>query len=103
VDNRVDLAALAARLGQEKLISTLSEAGPVLSAALVAADLADELVLYVAPIVIGGEAPAWIGGAGVAEPADAWAFDVWRDPIRVGDDLKLELRRAPTRKHADMP
>jgi len=90
---RVDLAALAARLGREGLLSVLVEGGGQIHASLLAAGLADELRLYVAPLAVGGPAASWLGGDGVATLAAAWRFRWLGAPEPVGDDLVLRLRR----------
>lgn len=50
---RVDLAAALACLGERQVNDILVEAGPILTGALVASGLADELILYVAPSFLG--------------------------------------------------
>ena len=92
-DGRVPLDELARRLGAEGLTSVLVEGGSEIHAALVAAGLADELVLYIAPTIVGGPAPSWVGGGGVATLAGAPRFELVGDPIRLGDDLRVIARR----------
>jgi diaminohydroxyphosphoribosylaminopyrimidine deaminase/5-amino-6-(5-phosphoribosylamino)uracil reductase len=75
------------------MTSVLVEGGGVIHAALLAADLADELVLYLAPKLVGGPAPSWVGGDGIAKLAAAHGFRWQGDPVRVGDDLRLALVR----------
>ncbi len=94
---RVDLASLAERLGREEVTRALVEGGPELCAGFAAAKLADEVLLYVAPIALGGggagAAPGWLGGAGADFLAGAERFSYWGEPERVGDDVLLRLRR----------
>jgi diaminohydroxyphosphoribosylaminopyrimidine deaminase / 5-amino-6-(5-phosphoribosylamino)uracil reductase len=90
---RVPLDQLAARLGKEGITSVLVEGGGELHAALLDAELADQLAIYIAPIVVGGPAPSWVGGAGIGELARAPRFELVGDPIRLGDDLKVIARR----------
>jgi diaminohydroxyphosphoribosylaminopyrimidine deaminase / 5-amino-6-(5-phosphoribosylamino)uracil reductase len=94
---RVDVGALAARLGQEELTSALVEGGAELHASFVSAHIADELLLYVAPIAVGEGGKGWLGGAGADVLADAPRFEFAGDPERVGEDLVLRLirRRSP--------
>src|SRR5262249_16736771 len=70
-DGGIDLRALAARLGAEKMTSALVEGGGEVHASFLAAQLADELRVYVAPIVVGGPARSWVGGAGIESLAKA--------------------------------
>lgn len=93
---RVDLAALAGGLAEAEVTSALVEGGPGLHAAFAAADLVDEVRLYLAPRVLGGEArsvgPGWLGGPGVAELAAGWELAFHGDAERLGPDLALTLR-----------
>ncbi len=90
--SRVDLRALAHRLGEAAIASVLVEGGAEIHAAFVRADFADELRLYVAPMVFGGTAPAWCAGAGVAHITDAPRF-AFLEPRSLGDDVLLLARR----------
>jgi diaminohydroxyphosphoribosylaminopyrimidine deaminase/5-amino-6-(5-phosphoribosylamino)uracil reductase len=53
---RLDLSALFAALGDYELNDVLIEAGPVLSGALLSVGLIDELVIYMAPKLMGNTA-----------------------------------------------
>lgn len=55
-DGQVDLAALMPELARREVNELLVEAGATLSGALVAAGLVDELVLYLAPHLLGDSA-----------------------------------------------
>lgn len=102
--DRVDLGALASRLGHEGVTTVLVEGGAGVHGGFLEAGLADELRLYVAPTVFGGRgagaAPVWVGGRGVARIADAGRFRFDGEPRRVGDDLVLTARaaRGPSRR-----
>ena len=62
-----------------------------LDAGLLEAGVADRLLLYVAPLAIGGPgAPAWLGGAGVKKLARAPRFRFDGAPRLVGEDVVLE-------------
>jgi diaminohydroxyphosphoribosylaminopyrimidine deaminase/5-amino-6-(5-phosphoribosylamino)uracil reductase len=92
-DGRIDLRALAARLGADKkLTSVLVEGGGEVHASLLAAQLADELRIYVAPIVVGGPARSWVGGGGIAKLARAHRLEWIGAPARAGEDLILRAR-----------
>ena len=71
----------------------LVEGGGHVHASLLARGLADELVIYVAPTVVGGPAPSWVGGQGVGTLAAAYGFEHDNLPILLGEDLKLTLVR----------
>ncbi len=52
-DQRVDLAAVLAYLGEQGINEVLVEAGATLAGAFVKANLVDELVIYTAPVLMG--------------------------------------------------
>jgi diaminohydroxyphosphoribosylaminopyrimidine deaminase/5-amino-6-(5-phosphoribosylamino)uracil reductase len=86
----VDLRAALALLGERGLCHVLVEAGPTLAGSFLEAGLVDRLVLYVAPKIIGGDAPGLFTN-GVKTLTDAWSVDV-TDVRRVGDDICIEAR-----------
>lgn len=55
-DGRVELSALMAGLAEREVNELLLEAGPTLSGAMLAAGLIDELVIYIAPKLLGDNA-----------------------------------------------
>ncbi len=91
-DGRVDLAALMRALAAQEINELHVEAGARLNGALLAAGLVDELLLYLAPCLLGDPA------RGVAEFATAPARLADRveltihDLARVGEDLRLRAR-----------
>ncbi len=87
---KVDLAAMLADLGARAVNELHVEAGEKLNASLLAADLVDELLVYVAPLVIGsGRALAALAPIARLDDARGFAFS---DIERVGTDLRLLLR-----------
>jgi diaminohydroxyphosphoribosylaminopyrimidine deaminase / 5-amino-6-(5-phosphoribosylamino)uracil reductase len=87
---KTDLAALLADLARRGINELHVEAGEKLNASLLRAGLVDELLLYVAPRLLGeGRAIASIGAlAGLTDSLDFEFIDV----ERVGADLRLRLR-----------
>jgi diaminohydroxyphosphoribosylaminopyrimidine deaminase / 5-amino-6-(5-phosphoribosylamino)uracil reductase len=87
---KTDLAAMLADLARRGINELHVEAGEKLNASLLRAGLVDELLLYVAPRLIGeGRAIAALGALGsLAESFDFEFIDV----ERVGADLRLRLR-----------
>ena len=61
-DAEMDLPALLQRLGERGLTRVLCEGGGRLAAALIEADLVDEIVCYTAGVVLGDEAIPVVGG-----------------------------------------
>jgi len=89
-NGKVDLAAMLADLGRREINELHVEAGEKLNASLLAAGLVDELLVYVAPKLLGsGRGLAAL--APLARLDDAPSF-VFVDVARVGDDLRLLLR-----------
>ena len=90
---KVDLAAMVADLGARGINELHVEAGEKLNASLLAAGLVDELLVYVAPSLIGdGRGLAALGG--VARLDDKLAFE-FTHVERIGSDLRLRLRPIP--------
>ncbi len=87
---KVDLAAMLADLGRRGINELHVEAGEKLNASLLAAGLVDELLVYVAPRLVGsGRGLAALGP--IARLDEALAFAFTRIDT-VGDDLRLMLR-----------
>lgn len=89
---RVDLRALCKKLADGGITSLLVEGGPRVHAGFLAADLVDEVHLYVAPMVIGGDGPSWVGAPGVARLKDAHRLQ-FAEMRRVGQDMLVIARR----------
>ncbi len=85
----VDLAATLEVLAGLGVLQALVEGGAALSGSLVEAGLADRLVTYVAPTVLGRDGRPALDLAGPSRIADAAR---WRlvDVARVGTDVRLE-------------
>ncbi|HVK88297.1 MAG TPA: bifunctional diaminohydroxyphosphoribosylaminopyrimidine deaminase/5-amino-6-(5-phosphoribosylamino)uracil reductase RibD [Kofleriaceae bacterium] len=91
-NGRLDLVALARRLGEEGIMSVLVEGGGEVHASLLEKRLADELVLYVAPKIVGGPAKSWVGGKGLASMQAAIAFELDAHVEMLDGDLRLTGR-----------
>ncbi|NRF65629.1 bifunctional diaminohydroxyphosphoribosylaminopyrimidine deaminase/5-amino-6-(5-phosphoribosylamino)uracil reductase RibD [Aquincola sp. S2] len=90
---RIDLPALILALGDRGINELHVEAGPRLNAALLEADLVDELLIYQAPLLIGpGRALAALPA--LAQLADARRFH-FIEALCVGADLRLRARPVP--------
>jgi diaminohydroxyphosphoribosylaminopyrimidine deaminase/5-amino-6-(5-phosphoribosylamino)uracil reductase len=90
-EREVDLAALLDRLGGRSIAGVVIEGGPTLQASFAAGGLAQELRLYLAPLVLGGSARSWLGDTGAIALADASALEIERIE-RVGRDVLLTAR-----------
>lgn len=89
---RLSLAAVAAALGARGHNELLVEAGAQLAGAFVAAGLADELLLYLAPRLLGADARGAFAIPPLADLDAAPAF-TWHAISAVGPDQRLILRR----------
>lgn len=93
-DGRLDLAPLGAKLAAQGITSVLVEGGGELHAYMLERGLADELVIYVAPKIVGGPARSWVGGKGLTSLAAAYPFIFDGDPAPLGGDLRITAQRA---------
>jgi diaminohydroxyphosphoribosylaminopyrimidine deaminase / 5-amino-6-(5-phosphoribosylamino)uracil reductase len=85
----VDLAVLAAMLGRRGVLELLVEGGPRLHAGFWTAGLADRLVWYLAPLVIGGDgAPGLLRGGGAPTLSAARPLRI-ASVERLGADLRV--------------
>jgi diaminohydroxyphosphoribosylaminopyrimidine deaminase / 5-amino-6-(5-phosphoribosylamino)uracil reductase len=85
----VSLRVLMQTLGKRDVQGVLLEGGPTLAWSAIRDGVVDQLALYLAPSVVGGDAaPGWLGGAGFAPIARAASVDVVSID-RVGSDLKV--------------
>lgn len=89
-EHQLDLVAMMMLLGQRQINSVWVEAGATLAGALLQAGLADELIVYVAPKLLGDEGRGLCHLPGLSQLADAPAFR-FSDVRQVGDDLRLTL------------
>ncbi|MFZ8758087.1 bifunctional diaminohydroxyphosphoribosylaminopyrimidine deaminase/5-amino-6-(5-phosphoribosylamino)uracil reductase RibD [Microbacterium sp. HMH0099] len=80
-----DLSVVLADLGARGIQRVFVEGGPTLASSFLRADLADEVLVYVAPVLLGGSRLA-LGDIGVPTIADARRLRVTRIET-LGDDL----------------
>ncbi len=86
---RVSLLELLKRLAERDIVSVLVEGGSELAGALVAQRLVDRVILFIAPLLIGGkEAVPAIGGEGFERLSEALRLTKLRLK-RLGNDLVL--------------
>ena len=90
-DGRVDLRELAGALAAKPCNEVLVEAGPTLAGALMEEELWDELILYLAPRLLGASARPLIDRE-IERLGDAVCGRI-EECIQVGEDLRLRLAR----------
>ncbi|MCS7003070.1 MAG: RibD family protein, partial [Dehalococcoidia bacterium] len=91
-EQRVDLAALIALLGERGLIDVQIEGGPTLAGSAFDRGVVDRVQAYLAPIIIGGAGAPAVRGRGAATMAHVWrltnpALDRFGDDICITGDV----------------
>lgn len=89
----LDLRGLLERLAARECNEVLVEAGPILAGAVVAAGLADRLVIYLAPALMGPDARGMFALPGLTRMSERlqWRFSEVRS---VGEDLRITAEPA---------
>ncbi len=84
--DRVELGALLDELGRRELLTLLVEGGGQVHGAFLAAGLADDVALFMAPKLIGAGGVPLIGVDGPSQMAEAWRLGAV-STRRLGDDI----------------
>ncbi|MGL4206579.1 MAG: bifunctional diaminohydroxyphosphoribosylaminopyrimidine deaminase/5-amino-6-(5-phosphoribosylamino)uracil reductase RibD [Aeromonadaceae bacterium] len=87
---KLDLKALLLELGQRGVNEVWVEAGRQLAGALVSGGWVNELILYLAPKLLGEGAQGLLALPQLDSLEQAWQFTL-RDVQQIGDDLRLTL------------
>jgi diaminohydroxyphosphoribosylaminopyrimidine deaminase/5-amino-6-(5-phosphoribosylamino)uracil reductase len=90
-EGRVDLKAMLNELGKRGYNEVHVEAGSTLCGSLIQQGLVDELLVYQAPIIIGGGAISPFAAPRLDNMDDRVHLE-WVDSIRIGKDLRLRLK-----------
>lgn len=90
-DGSLDLAAVLALLAERDIGEVQVEAGATLAGAFLRAGLVDELLLYVAPVLLGAQARPLFDGLSIETMAERLRLRTV-DARRVGDDMRLLLQ-----------
>jgi len=90
-DGFLDLFAVLKKLGEMEVNEVLVEAGPTLAGQLLTTFLVDELLLYIAPKLLGPQGRPLVNLPELQSLQDAWGFSLF-DAKRFGDDLRLRMR-----------
>lgn len=96
----LDLHAVMDELTRRECNEVHVEAGPTLAGALLQADLADEIVIYIAPLLLGDRARSLFQLPELTRMQERWALDIL-ETRAVGKDWRLTLR--PRRRRAPPP
>jgi diaminohydroxyphosphoribosylaminopyrimidine deaminase/5-amino-6-(5-phosphoribosylamino)uracil reductase len=92
-NGHVSVEKLAPMLGEQDITSVLVEGGGQVHASFLDLGYADEVIIYVAPKIVGGPAPSWVGGRGVATLQGAHGLEFVGEPVQLGADLKITAVR----------
>ena len=96
-EGRVDLGAMLDRLGELEFNEAWVEAGPGLNGALCAEGLIDEIVVYLAPILLGDQGRGMFALGPITDLVEGQRLIV-TEHRWVGSDLRLHLRPEHTQK-----
>lgn len=88
--DHIDLVAVLQRLAELEVNEVLVEAGPTLVGQLVSTSLADELLLYIAPKLLGPQGRPLVNLPELHSLEDALGFSLF-EATRFGDDLRLRF------------
>jgi len=95
-EGRVDLASLLRYLARREINEVLVETGPTLAGAFLEAGLVDEIILYLAPHLMGDAARGLFRLPGLERMRDRIALRI-RDLRMVGSDLRITAVPQQTR------
>ncbi len=90
-DGQLDLEAVLQALAAREIGEVQVEAGATLAGALLRAELVDEVLLYVAPILLGADARPLFDGLRIEDMAQRLHLQTV-ETRRIGEDLRLLLR-----------
>jgi diaminohydroxyphosphoribosylaminopyrimidine deaminase/5-amino-6-(5-phosphoribosylamino)uracil reductase len=97
------LPAVLDELGRRDVVQLMVEGGASVAGAFHRAGLVDRYVLYLAPVLLGGDdGRPVLAGAGAPTMADAWRGRVV-DVARVGADVRIDLARDPCAPRSGSP
>jgi diaminohydroxyphosphoribosylaminopyrimidine deaminase/5-amino-6-(5-phosphoribosylamino)uracil reductase len=91
VDDRLDLRSVLGELARREVNELQVEAGPTLCGALLEGGWVDELLLYVAPVLLGNTARPLLNLPGLQDMSERWRLRTL-DQRAIGPDWRLLLR-----------
>ena len=91
---RLDLAAVLRLLAERGVNEVQVEAGAILGGALLRAGLVDEVLVYLAPLLLGDAARPLLAGLGIDTMAQRQQLQL-RDVAQLGQDLRLRYTPVP--------
>ncbi len=94
-DGRVDLHSMLRQLAQIGCNEVLFECGATLAGALIATRLVDEVIVYMAPKLMGNEAKSLLNFASPDNMRDLAELEI-KDVRQLGKDLKVTAQMGPS-------
>ncbi len=94
--NRLSLPHLLPHLIERELNTLLIECGPTLAGSVLQADIVDELIVYLAPCLLGDQARGLVTLPGLQHLTQRLSLQL-TETQPIGPDLRLTLRPQPTR------
>jgi diaminohydroxyphosphoribosylaminopyrimidine deaminase/5-amino-6-(5-phosphoribosylamino)uracil reductase len=85
------LGAMRYLAKEKEMNEILVESGPTLAGALLEAGLVDELIIYVAPVLLGHEAKALLNLPGIKSMDERIKLE-FKDVRMVGQDFRITLK-----------
>ncbi|SFG19797.1 bifunctional diaminohydroxyphosphoribosylaminopyrimidine deaminase/5-amino-6-(5-phosphoribosylamino)uracil reductase RibD [Oribacterium sp. WCC10] len=95
--NRVDLKKLMMLLGEKGIDSILLEGGATLNEEALKTGIVNEINVFMAPKIFGGNAKSPVGGEGVMHPDEAYRF-ILKNIEHTGEDVLLRYIRDDVRQ-----
>jgi len=97
LDGRIDLQMLMKDLAKNEINLLHVEAGSVLCGALLKNDLVDEIIIYMAPHIMGDDAKGLFHLPGLEKMKDRIALQ-FKDVRSIGDDIRITIKPCYTDK-----
>ncbi|MDH5395936.1 MAG: dihydrofolate reductase family protein, partial [Gammaproteobacteria bacterium] len=94
-NSSVDLTSVLQQLAEMQINDVLLETGATLSGAMLQAGLIDELIIYIAPVLMGNNARGLFALPGLEKMQDKIELDITEQRM-VGQDIRII---AKVRKH----
>ncbi|MFZ2726988.1 MAG: bifunctional diaminohydroxyphosphoribosylaminopyrimidine deaminase/5-amino-6-(5-phosphoribosylamino)uracil reductase RibD [Methylococcaceae bacterium] len=91
INNRLDLKAVIAFLGEKQINNVLIEAGAILNGALLTSNLIDEYIIYIAPCILGDEGRGLFKLPSALQSMNDKKLLQLKETRQVGGDLRLTL------------
>jgi len=88
----VDLPAVLTQLAQRGVNEVQVEAGPGLSGAFLKQGLVDEILLYIAPVILGDHAKPLFSDINIEQMSQRFNFSIM-ESTNIGGDIRLLLRQ----------